>query len=173
MKTLVPVLCFCVTSFASGLQDVTQPPPEAHVLHSALGVGVQVYICQASAADFRWTLLEPKADLVDAATKQVVGTHIKGPTWTWNDRSSVVGTVLQQRPSPGTVPWLLLAGHSVGSQGSLSDVAYIRRSDTQGGVPAATALCNADSAHTRLEVPYKATYTFYTMQAAVHPGKAQ
>ncbi|MGI4854383.1 MAG: DUF3455 domain-containing protein [Janthinobacterium lividum] len=162
MKALVPALLLCLTSLASGAQDVTQPPAETRAVFTVQGVGVQIYACRQTATAYSWTLLAPRADLIDTATNLVVGTHTKGPTWTWSDKSAVTGTVLQQKPTPGNVSWLLLASHSVGEPGSLAGVIYVRRSDTQGGIPSATALCGAGNANALLEVPYRATYTFYT-----------
>lgn len=147
--------------------DPTLPPANAHVKTTAVGLGVQVYKCTAqpgvTPAQYSWTLQMPEATLFDPATRQTVGTHSAGPTWTWSDGSSITGKVLQKRPSSDAVnvPWLLVETHSTGTaNGELSDVTLVRRSDTQAGVP--TTECDAMHQTNVVRVPYQATYTFYT-----------
>jgi hypothetical protein len=141
-------------------------PPTAHVRYTVQGRGVQVYQCTAQAGSFAWVYQSPEAVLLDPATKQQVGTHSAGPTWTWSDGSSITGSVLQKSPSPdaASIPWLLLATKPAGStSGALSSIAFVRRSDTQAGAaPAAGCDAKAAAEATILRVPYVATYTFYT-----------
>jgi hypothetical protein len=147
--------------------DPTLPPANAHVKIIAVGLGVQVYRCAAvpnTSASFQWTYDSPEATLFDPATHQPVGTHSAGPTWTWKDGSAIEGKVTQKRPSDvaGSVPWLLLEAHAVGSTtGELSGVTLVRRSDTQAGAAPSTG-CDAAHQNNMLRVPYQATYTFYT-----------
>jgi len=148
-------------ALAAQAQDATEAPANTRALHTVVGVGLQIYAC---ADDGKWTLQEPQADLMDAASHQPVGKHSKGPTWTWNDGSVVTGKVLQQRPSPGSIPWLLLEAHSSGAAGALSGVTFVRRSDTQGGVPQPTNICGAQNVGSTINVPYQAIYTFYAAQ---------
>ncbi len=144
--------------------DVTQPPPQAHVLIAVDATGVQVYHCGIRNGAFRWTFIEPQADLFDQKTHEPVGTHTAGPTWTWKDGSAITGKLLQQQASPDTasIPWLLLAATPSGSMtGVLSNVGFVRRADTQAGMPT-TSLCDADHNDSDVKVPYRATYTFYS-----------
>lgn len=156
LLALVPLIAMCAHA-----QDITEPPATAKVRYTVLGVGLQIYAC---AEDGKWSLQEPQADLIDTQTHQPVGKHTKGPTWTWNDGSLVTGKVLQQRPSADTIPWLLLEAHSAGATGALSNVTFVRRSDTQGGVPQPANICGAQNVGSTINVPYQATYTFYTAQ---------
>lgn len=142
--------------------DATLPPADAHVKTTAVGLGVQVYQCSPQNGAYLWVLQMPVAKLFDPKTHLAVGTHSEGPTWTWNDGSSITGKVIQKQPAsdPHNVPWLLVATHSTGeSTGMLSDVTLVRRSDTQAGVP--TLACDAVHQSNTMRVPYKATYTFY------------
>jgi len=143
--------------------DPTLPPAEAHVKATAVGLGVQVYRCAPQDGTFQWTLDGPVATLFDPATHQPVGTHSTGPTWTWNDGSSITGKVLQKRAAsdPANLPWLLLETTSASTTtGMLSDVTLVRRSDTQAGVP--PMACDSVHQDNMVRVPYQATYTFYT-----------
>jgi hypothetical protein len=144
--------------------DPTLPPANAHVRFTVAGHGVQNYNCSAVNGGFQWVFEEPVAGLFDPATRQQVGTHSAGPTWTWSDGSAIVGKVLQTTPSidPGSIPWLLLETHSTGTvTGALTGVTFVRRSDTQAG-KAPAAGCDANNVNVVLHVPYQATYTFYS-----------
>ncbi len=146
--------------------DPTLPPADAQVKVTAVGLGVQVYQCSPHNGTYQWTLQMPIASLFNPQTRQTVGTHSEGPTWTWNDGSAITGKVIQSRPSqnPANLPWLLLATHATGAPGTsagiLSDVTLVRRSATEAGVP--TMGCDAVHQNNMVRVPYKATYTFYT-----------
>ena len=145
--------------------DLTQPPVPAHALFSVDATGVQVYHCGVTDGAFKWTFKEPEADLFDQKTHEPVGTHTAGPTWTWKDGSAITGKPLQQQPSPdaNSIPWLLLAATPSGTTtGTLSTVAFIRRSDTAAGLPT-TSLCDADHNDSDVKVPYRAVYTFYAV----------
>ena len=165
MIVKIPIaMLLALTTVMGRAQDVTQPPADATVRYVTKGVGVQIYACTAKAGSYVWVLQEPQADLLDAKTFAPLGTHSKGPTWTWSDGSSITGKVLQQQPSPdatANIPWLLLQTQSSGGNGALSNIAYVRRSDTDGGV-AATTGCNGQMVGATSKIPYKATYTFYS-----------
>jgi hypothetical protein len=158
MMTKAAIL-LSLSALAAHAQDATQPPAGAQARYTLTGKGVQIYACTAGGA---WVLQEPKANLVDQQTNQQVGMHSKGPIWTWSDGSILLGQVLQQTPSADSIPWLLLSVQSTGKKGALSDIAYVRRSDTQGGKVPASIVCGANNIEELLRVPYAATYTFYT-----------
>lgn len=125
------------------------------------GKGVQIYTCQATGSDFRWTLKGPDAVLTDAAGK-TVGRHFAGPSWQAADGSTVVGepVVASPSPAPGSVAWLVLRAKSHMGAGLFADIAYIVRTSTDGGAAPSTG---CDAAHPTVEVrePYSATYTFF------------
>jgi len=152
-------------ALASLLQaaEGTPSPTNAHLRYTTQGRGVQIYRCTAQAGTFQWTFEAPEATLTDTASNKQVGTHSAGPTWTWNDHSAVTGKLLQKTPSPdpNSIPWLLLEAQSTGSRGALSDIKFVRRSNTKGG-NAPTSGCDAQHQNATTRVPYEATYTFYT-----------
>jgi hypothetical protein len=156
---IIALVSLPLVSVAALAQDVTQPPAGAQVRYTVAGKGVQIYACTANGA---WVLQEPQADLIDLQTQKHVGTHSKGPIWAWADGSILLGKVLQQKPSTDSIPWLLLSTESTGKAGALSEIAYIRRSDTQGGTVPASIVCGTNNVDETLRVPYAATYTFYT-----------
>jgi hypothetical protein len=131
-------------------------PAGARVMLAAKGTGAQIYTC----AGGKWTLKAPDAKLLDSAGNQI-GTHFAGPTWKLTDGSEVKGKAIANQPSPdaGSVAWLLLEAIPGSGQGKLASVAYIRRTNTHGGV-APNEVCTGDT----LSVPYSADYTFYALK---------
>jgi hypothetical protein len=137
-------------------------PEGARVVLMAKGDGVQIYSCTDSPAGIKWMLKGPDAKLLDAGGK-VIGAHFAGPTWKLNDGGQVQGELLANKPSPeaGSIPWLLLRAKAGMASGSLASVAFIRRTETHGGVAPASACQSAADAGKTLQVRYTATYTFY------------
>ena len=124
------------------------------------GTGDQVYVCSASGTQFAWTLKAPDATLTDGT--KVVGKHFAGPTWQAEDGSSVVGEVIVNSPSPApnSIPWLVLHAKSHAGAGMMADVAYVVRTNTEGGVAPASG-CDAAHSGAETRVHYSATYLFF------------
>jgi hypothetical protein len=145
-------------------------PPASAVLLFELGArGDQIYACAAKPVDptaFVWTFKEPQAELFDDHG-EVVGSHFFGPTWQFQDGSSVKGAVVARAdaPSKNAIQWLLLEATSHDGDGVFSTITYIQRLDTKGGV-APTKGCDATHAREEVRVPYKATYVFYNPAAS-------
>ena len=161
---------FAISSATSARQSVPAPqvsdilrvPDGQRVLLKALGKGVQIYECKATAADperFDWSFKAPEADLTNENGKKI-GKHYAGPTWEANDRSKVVGEKKAEEPKPGAVPWLLLKAKKNEGTGTFARVTYIQRVDTEGGV-APAAGCDQAHVNTEASVDYKANYYFY------------
>jgi hypothetical protein len=149
---------------------VSVPEPikatEGQVLSlSAHGIGVQIYECQASAAEpavVAWMLKAPEAQLHYEAGKEL-GKHYAGPTWEANDGSKVVGEVVARDPGPdpAAIPWLLLRAKQTSGNGVFSAVQFIQRVHTVGGKAPPTG-CSEQYAGTEVRVAYSADYYFYT-----------
>ena len=119
--------------------------------------GVQIYTCQNAA----WTFNGPEADLFDKHGRHK-GTHYAGPTWEAEDDSTVVAGKIAEAPGEtGSIPWLLLQAKSNTGSGLMSNVSYIQRLSTVGGVAPATP-CTAANSGEVARVPYTASYAFYT-----------
>ncbi|CAG8680369.1 2286_t:CDS:2, partial [Acaulospora morrowiae] len=121
--------------------------------------GTQEYLCNTSATP-SWTLVGPNATLVSTGEKcnkelpkNFKAKHYfqpiadaKGGKATWEtvipttDKSYVIGKVDVSKPSPedskNNLPWLLLeaTSHSNNSKGVFSDITFVVRSKTVGGV---------------------------------------
>ena len=159
MRWLLLTFLSASLSFA---QDVT-PPTDATPMLSVEGRGVQIYVCTRQSEKLVWVFQAPEAELFTTANAST-GTHGAGPIWTWNDGSSVRGTVVRKQPSPdhGSIPWLLLSASPASEvRGMLTPATWIRRSATKGGDAPSTG-CDATHEQAVARVPYAATYTFYT-----------
>ena len=148
------------------------PPPSGNtLLLSTFGDGVQIYASvedTANPGQFVWLFQSPRADLFEGPAEQtLLGTHYAGPTWEANDGSTVVGMRIDMAPSPhpDSIPQLLLKGSSHTGDGLFSDVTFIQRLDTVGGVMPATPPTGLGEVR---EVPYTATYNFFV--AVPEPG---
>ena len=144
---------------------IVQVPDGQTVMLKALGKGVQIYECKATAADpgkFEWSFKAPEADLTNKHGKKIAK-HYAGPTWEATDGSKVVGEKNAEAPRPGAVPWLLLQAKTHEGTGTFAKVTYIQRVDTEGGV-APAAGCDQAHVDTEARVDYKANYYFYAPQ---------
>lgn len=136
------------------------PPAQTTRVLSANASGVQIYSCEYDAQHhLGWVFRSPQATLYDASGHAVIR-HFAGPSWEAEDGSRIVGRVLAQRPSAtkASVPELLLETHVVAGSGVLSDVRYVQRVGTVGGL-APRAQCVAE--HQSGSTPYLAEYVFY------------
>ena len=124
-----------------------------------------------NAGAFVWSFVAPDARLFTDMTETVqVGNHFAGPTWQSNaDGSSVVGLRLSSlaSPNPNSIPQLLLIASSHTGVGVFSGVSYIQRLDTVGGNAPSTAPTGLGQLS---NVPYTATYRFFTAAAVPEPG---
>jgi len=149
----------------AGVPTTLAPAADQTIKTSLTGVGVQIYMCNATATGFAWMFVAPQANLLDDCDK-LVGTHFIGPTWQGNDASSVVGArVAGASVDPSAVPWLLLKAASNGpTSGKFSGVTSIQRLSTVGGIAPSTP-CDTSNLGSIAQVPYTAQYVFYKTKA--------
>jgi hypothetical protein len=163
------------TAFMAHAQPPRPPETQGKTVHfddsstatlvlKARGEGVQIYTCKKD-ADWAWKLKAPDATLLDEK-HHAIGKHFAGPTgpaWRLDDGSEVQGKLLSSRTQAGTIPWLILLTSSTGSEGRLSHVDAVRRSETQGGLAPSTG-CDAQHPDAEVRVPYSAIYSFFDMK---------
>jgi hypothetical protein len=148
--------------------DIAVPADVRLAVHDH-AIGMQIYNCAASGgADagagtmtYAWTFKAPDALLYDMNFAPVA-MHGAGPSWTASDGSSVVAPEIARvgAPQADAVPWLLLKELSTTGPGVFSEIAFVQRINTSGGV-APTTGCDASTVNTLLRVPYSADYYFY------------
>lgn len=127
------------------------------IVASLRGVGKQVYDCNTGGT---YTFREPIAGLFTSRGIPAA-IHGKGPFWANFDGSHVDGSAAVSLPSPDptkNVPWLKLVGTPTpNTTGVFSNVAFIQRIDTRGGV-APTGTCTAPNT---AAIDYTANYIFW------------
>jgi Protein of unknown function (DUF3455) len=146
--------------------SIEVPADGGGVLLHAAGAGTQNYACTAGTdGGITWVFVGPQADLSDC-NGTVIGHHYASeagagyPEWITVDGTYVVGhKIAAYTPDGGaaSVPWLLLQAVDHGGTGTLSQVAYVQRLDTDGGNAPGTG-CDAGD---MVQVPYTADYYFY------------
>ena len=143
-------------------QTGVAPPQGSTLLLEAAADGVQIYTCEAKGNLFQWTFTAPEANLFDKQGRQI-GTHFAGPTWKMADGSEIVGEVVAKADAPerDAIQWLVLRAKAHEGQGILADVAFVRRTDTRGGM-APTAGCDAGHVSEQVRMRYSATYQFFS-----------
>jgi hypothetical protein len=130
--------------------------PSGHriVFEAIVTAGAQTYRC---APEGRFVLLGPTAMLRGHEGQYTA--HYFGPNWQYQDGSVIVGKVIAKEPRANAVDQLLLqvAQHD-GRPGLFSDVDYVQRLATSGGV--APPQCDPKRDST-LAVAYTAIYQFW------------
>ena len=166
-SSLLISLIACGTAMKAPMVDPAITVPNGHQLvMSALGSGDLTYECKAKAAmpdTFEWSFVGPVAGLTDK-NGIAVGKYYGGPTWESNDGSRVTGKQLAVVPgNPGSIPLQLVktnGGTGTGAMGAMSDISYIQRLNTVGGI-APTDNCSNDNLGAKKMVKYQADYLFY------------
>jgi hypothetical protein len=154
---------------AAPTTDPALTVPAGQVLvHKMAARGHQIYTCQQNAGVFAWTFIAPSALLFDTHTPfDLLGEHYIGPSWRSADDGSTVTGVLQSKvasPVAGAIPWLILQASGHTGTGLFSNVSYIQRVNTTGGVAPATA-CDLAHRNQSAFVDYTADYYFYASPA--------
>jgi hypothetical protein len=131
-------------------------PEGNQVAYRAYASGVQVYWWNGTT----WGFVVPLANLyADPGFHGKIGRHYGGPTWRSNSGSLVIGRRLASCPvDPGSIAWLLLEADETDGAGIFSDVTYIQRVNTSGGIAPSTP---GSYDGEEVSVPYTAEYYFY------------
>lgn len=154
---------------APDVPEIIAVPAGNHAIWHAYATGDQIYQVTESLTvpgTYVWTFIAPSATLYsDAAYSMEVGLHYVGPTWeaTTGPKTGeyVVGTKLQSSTQDVTaVPWLLLQAVPSSDPDYYSQVTYIQRINTTGGLAPATG-ADADHLGDEANIPYTAEYYFY------------
>lgn len=163
-KKLVSLL---VLPAAAACADVSipeqiKPPSGNNPVLTVHAKGDQIYQCSLNGGAYSWQLQAPDAKLFDAQGR-IVGNHYSGPVWEYKESSRVTGRVVNKIDiaPDSAISWLLVEVIAHKGDGLFSDVNFINRINTRGGLP---PLRGCDSNHMGGEkrVPYAADYIFYS-----------
>ncbi|MDY7538537.1 DUF3455 domain-containing protein [Undibacterium sp. RTI2.1] len=129
----------------------------------AVGAGDLTYECRVKAAmpgAYEWVFAGPTAVLSDQSGK-AVGKYYAGPTWEANDGSKVTGKQLAVTPgAANAIPLQLVKANPSMGNGAMTDISYIQRLNTMGGI-APSDSCAAANVGAKKLVKYQADYYFY------------
>ncbi len=123
------------------------------------GKGVQIFRCEQRADGWQWIFRVPEADLVDLGGHVLVH-HGANFSFEHVDGSRLLGTVaaFDEAPRSADLRWLLFSTRSFGI-GDLSNVTYVQRVNTAGGMP--PAHCEAKQQNQLLRMDFAADFIFY------------
>ncbi len=146
------------------LPDAVKVPGGHRVALETIGLGEITYECRAkanTAGAFEWVFVGPKADL-NSRSGARLGTYFGPPaTWAANDGSAITGAQVAVSPNgAGNIPLQLVKANPATGKGAMSDVAYVQRVATRGGVAPAMA-CDAGALGRKEIVRYQADYVFW------------
>jgi hypothetical protein len=124
--------------------------------------GDQIYQCSANKGQYAWETQAPDAKLFDDQGN-IVGNHMAGPLWEYKEGSRVVGKVIKKIDMAlgSAISWLLVEVVSHKGEGLFSNVNFINRINTHGGLPP-TSGCDANHLGSEKRVAYTADYVFYS-----------
>lgn len=149
---------------AGAVPPQLEVPPGYELLFRMHALGVQIYECQQG----QWAFRAPRAALFDPETHRRVGSHYggidrgltPGPWWESRADSSRIragNAVSAPSPNEGSIPLLRLEVLERQGAGMFTQVSYIQRLNTVGGV-GPTGACEGGA---KRQVVYTADYFFY------------
>ena len=141
-------------------EQIKAPAGYSPVL-TAHAKGDQIYQCSAEKGEFAWQTLAPDAKLFDEQGN-IVGNHTAGPLWEYKEGSRVVGKVVKKIDmAPGSaISWLLVEVLSHQGDGLFSNVGFINRINTHGGL-APKSGCDANHLGSEKRDAFTEDYVFY------------
>ena len=158
-----------ITCAEVSIPEQIKPPSGNSPVLTVHAKGDQIYRCSLNSGVYLWQLEAPDAKLFDTQG-QIVGNHYSGPVWEYKEGSRVVGRVINKIDiaPDSAISWLLVEVVAHKGNGLFSDVNFINRINTHGGLP---PLSGCDSNHLGGEkrVAYSADYIFYTTRQVSIP----
>lgn len=146
-------------------QAVRVPAGEKQAMWTSTRDGRITYECREKAdmaGQYAWAFVGPVATLTNGSGK-AVGKYFGPPTtWESNDGSKIGGKQVAVAPNAtGNIPLQLVKTEGAMGSGAMSNVTYIQRLKTQGGVAPSAACAMANKGEQKV-VDYSADYVFYT-----------
>jgi len=154
-------MSLCVHATEVSIPEQIKVPAGSNPVLTAHAKGDQIYQCSLSKGVYSWVTQAPDARLFDAQG-QIIGNHTAGPVWEYKEGSRVVGRVVSKIDiAPETsISWLLVEVVAHKGNGIFSNVSFINRINTHGGLPPLSG-CDANHLGTEKRVAYTADYIFY------------
>ena len=162
---LLPAIVFADTSIPVQIN----PPVGSSPILTVHAKGDQIYQCTLNNSVYSWQLQAPEAKLFDTQG-QVVGNHYVGPVWEYKEGSRVVGRVLNKIDvaPDSSISWLLVEVIAHKGDGLFSEVRFINRINTHGGLSPVSG-CHSNHLGAEKRVAYTADYIFYATRKVSIP----
>ncbi|MGZ5059572.1 MAG: DUF3455 domain-containing protein [Methylobacter sp.] len=143
------------------IPEQIKAPVGNHPVLTVHAKGDQIYQCSLNKGEHAWETQAPDAKLFDDQGR-IVGNHTAGPLWEYKEGSQVVGRVVEKIDiAPGSaISWLLVEVVSHKGDGLFSNVNFINRINTHGGLPPSSG-CDSNHLGSEKRVAYTADYIFY------------
>jgi hypothetical protein len=155
------VLLLATVNADTSIPEQIRVPAGNKPVLSVHAKGDQIYQCSVDNNKYAWKIQAPDARLYDAQG-QIVGNHYAGPVWEYKEGSRIVGRIVNKIDiaPKSSISWLLVEviGHK--GNGLFSNIKYINRINTHGGLPPLSG-CDANHLGSEKRVPYTADYIFY------------
>jgi hypothetical protein len=155
------VLLLATVNADTSIPEQIRVPAGNKPVLSVHAKGDQIYQCSVDNNKYAWKIQAPDARLYDAQG-QIVGKHYAGPVWEYKEGSRIVGRIVNKIDiaPKSSISWLLVEviGHK--GNGLFSNIKYINRINTHGGLPPLSG-CDANHLGSEKRVPYTADYIFY------------
>lgn len=151
------------------IPEQIKPPVGSSPILTTHAKGDQIYQCTLNNSAYSWQLQAPDAKLFDAQG-QLVGDHYVGPVWEYKEGSRVVGRILNKIDvaPDSSISWLLVEVIANKGDGLFSDVRFINRINTHGGLSPVSG-CDSNHLGTEKRVAYTADYIFYATRKVSIP----
>ena len=151
------------------IPEQIKPPVGSSPILTTHAKGDQIYQCTLNNSAYSWQLQAPDAKLFDAQG-QLVGDHYVGPVWEYKEGSRVVGRILNKIDvaPDSSISWLLVEVIANKGDGLFSDVRFINRINTHGGLSPMSG-CDSNHLGTEKRVAYTADYIFYATRKVSIP----
>jgi hypothetical protein len=158
LSVLLPVVVCAEVS----IPEQIKPPSGNSPVLTVHAKGDQIYQCSLNGGVLSWQLQAPDAKLFDEQGK-IVGNHYSGPIWEYKEGSRVVGRVVNKIDiaPESSISWLLVEVVAHKGDGLFSNVSFINRINTYGGLPP-VPVCDSNHLGSEKRVAYTADYIFYT-----------
>ena len=155
------VLLPAVVCAEVSIPDAIKVPAGNSPILSVHAKGDQIYQCSVNSGVYSWQLQAPDAKLFDNEG-HIVGNHYSGPVWEYKEGSRVVGQVVSKidMDPDSSISWLLVKVVAHKGKGLFSEVSFINRINTHGGLKPASG-CDSNHVGAEKRVPYTADYIFY------------
>jgi hypothetical protein len=167
LSGVIAVTAACTTTqpfSQSALPAGVQVPPGHKVVMETVGTGDITYECKAkkdALGQHEWVFGGPDAVLWDRYGKAVGKYYGPPATWESNDGSKITATQVAVAPAgTGNIPLQLVKANPAMGKGAMTDITYIQRVATKGGVPPAS-ICGAGNMGAKEKVTYQADYIFW------------